>query len=289
MSTRFYSPDPAQNGKLRLGADEARHLSRVCRLGVGDIVEVFDGKGHATEAEVVKVERSTVELTAIGPPLADRSTPFPLTLASAIPKGDRFDWLVEKATELGVECFVPLMTERSVVEPGAAKLERLRRAIIEASKQCGRNRLMVLDSPVRWDELSGLYSDSIRFLADAGGIPPPQWPAIPPGRPVILAVGPEGGFTPLERARADQMGLAHDPPGCHHFENRDRRIGWLRRLVRRLERLAGTAEFSEPRNRSSRPLTTRLVLVDRPDKAVGIAQCELPPAPVLIGRLAGDG
>ena len=66
MSTRFYSPEPAQNGKLRLGPEEARHLSRVCRLGIGDVVEVFDGKGHASLAKIVGVEHEIVELTAFG-------------------------------------------------------------------------------------------------------------------------------------------------------------------------------------------------------------------------------
>jgi 16S rRNA (uracil1498-N3)-methyltransferase len=206
VSTRFYSPDPPQNGKLRLGPEEARHLSRVCRLGIGDIIEVFDGKGHATEAEIVRLEKESVELTAIGTTLADPLPPFPLILASAVPKGDRFDWLVEKATELGVERLIPMVTERSVVQPGASKLKRLRKAIIEASKQCGRNRLMILDTPVHWYQLLEIHSDSIRFLADPVGNPSPHWPTIPPGRSVILAVGPEGGFTPLERARADQIG-----------------------------------------------------------------------------------
>ena len=103
MSARFYSPDSAQNGKLWLAADEARHLSRVHRLGVGDVVEIFDGMGHATKAEVVNVGHGRVELVAIGPALDGPSPPFSLTLASAVPKGERFDWLVEKATEMGVE------------------------------------------------------------------------------------------------------------------------------------------------------------------------------------------
>ena len=206
MSTRFYSPNPAQNGKLRLAAEEARHLSRVCRLGVGDVVEVFDGKGHATKAEIVMVGHGLVELTPIGPPLVVGSPPFRLTLASAVPKGDRFDWLVEKATELGVERLIPLVTERSVVEPGDAKLERLRRGIVEASKQCGRNQLMILETPVRWDEWAGLQSDSIRFLADPTGMPASGWPAIPLGSFVILAVGPEGGFTQQEKTKARETG-----------------------------------------------------------------------------------
>ena len=232
MSTRFYSPDPAQNGKLWLAAEEARHLSRVCRLGVGDVVEVFDGKGHATKAEIIKVEHGRVELIAIGPPFAGRFAPFSLTLASAVPKGDRFDWLVEKATELGVERLIPLVTERSVVEPGGPKLERLRRAIIEASKQCGRNQLMILDTPMRWDQLVGLYSDSIRFLADPAGVASPQWPAIALGQ--LRDLGGRSGRRVHAAGKNDGRpeGVARDPREFQHVANRDRRTGWLRGLAR---------------------------------------------------------
>ena len=132
-----------------------------------------------------------------------------------MPKGDRFDWLVEKATELGVERLIPIVTERSVVEPGGPKLERLRRAIIEASKQCRRNRLMILDPPVRWDQLAG-------FIPTRSGSSPtrkefrsPQWPAIPPAQSVILAVGPEGGFTPQERSDGRPERVACDQPEFH--------------------------------------------------------------------------
>ncbi len=206
MSARFYSPDPAQNGRLLLQADEAKHLSRVCRLGVGDVVEVFDGKGHATTAEVVRINQASVELTATGTPMVGPVPPFSLTLASAVPKGDRFDWLVEKATELGVERLIPLVTDRSVVEPGGPKLERLRRAIIEASKQCGRNQLMILDAPVRWDQLAVLGSDALRLIADPEGVPPDRWPATACRQSIILAVGPEGGFTPAETGLAARAG-----------------------------------------------------------------------------------
>jgi 16S rRNA (uracil1498-N3)-methyltransferase len=215
VSARFFCPDLALNGKLRLEADESRHLTRVCRLGVGDIVEVFDGQGHAVKAHVVKVDNNGVDLTAVGLPLQEPAAPFRMTLASAVPKGDRFDWLVEKATELGIERLIPIVTERAVVQPGRPKLERLRKVIVVASKQCRRNRLMILDSPVRWDQVLGIYTASIKFLADPHGIPPSQWPAIPVGRPVILAVGPEGGFTPAELRHADEAGWLAISLGAH--------------------------------------------------------------------------
>ena len=78
MSTRFYCPDPPCEGRLRLGADEARHLNRVCRLGVGDFVEVFDGRGLATRSEVVAAGADWVELMIAGPPLPERPSPIAL-------------------------------------------------------------------------------------------------------------------------------------------------------------------------------------------------------------------
>ncbi len=166
MSARFYCPDCPGEGRQRLGPEEARHLSRVCRLGVGDVVELFDGRGLATLSEVVAVGGDWVELNVIGRPPKERRPPFTLSLATAIPKGDRFDWLVEKATELGVDRLIPILTERSVVEPGESKLTRLRKSIIEASKQCGRSRLMILESPMRWRSLVNTGRDSLNFLAD---------------------------------------------------------------------------------------------------------------------------
>jgi 16S rRNA (uracil1498-N3)-methyltransferase len=146
----------------------------------------------------VAVGREATELVVEGEPLTERPAPCSLTLATAVPKADRLDWLVEKATELGVDRLVPLVTERSVVDPRGTKLDRLRRAIIEASKQCGRARLMDLDEPCSWASVVVAYPDSIRFLADPGGSPPGCWPSIPRGAGVVLAIGPEGGLTSSE-------------------------------------------------------------------------------------------
>jgi 16S rRNA (uracil1498-N3)-methyltransferase len=191
---------------LRLGAEETRHLSRVCRLDIGDIIEVFDGNGYATRAEIVKVERDCALLSAVGTRLPEQPPPFSLRLATAVPKGDRFDWLVEKATELGIESLIPIVAERSVVEPGGPKLERLRRSIIAASKQCRRSRLMTLGPPMPWERIATLELAPIKFLADPAGVPLLRCPPIAGESSVILAVGPEGGFTAPERALAEQNG-----------------------------------------------------------------------------------
>src|SRR5262249_5827936 len=120
MAERCYCADAASHtgGRLLLDGDEAHHLARVRRVATGEVVEVFDGKGFATRAEVIAVGKRQVELRPVGPPLPSREPGVRVTLASAFPKGERADWLVEKATELGVGRLVPLVCERSVVDPG---------------------------------------------------------------------------------------------------------------------------------------------------------------------------
>jgi 16S rRNA (uracil1498-N3)-methyltransferase len=206
MAERFFCAEPPLGDQLTLHAEESRHLSRVRRLGPGDVVEVFDGRGFATRAQVVAVARDRVELRVVGEPLRDRLAPCRLTLATAVPKGERFDWLVEKATELGVARLVPLVTEHSVVDPRSAKLDRLRRRIVEAAKQCGRNRVMELDPPTAWASFVLQVVDQPRLLAHPDGLATPAWPRPRSGGSATLAVGPEGGFSDSEVASARAAG-----------------------------------------------------------------------------------
>ena len=122
----------------------------------------------------------------------------------ALPKGDRQKWLVEKATELGVARLVPLVTERGVAQPGESTLQRLRRAVIEASKQCGRNRLMEIAAPQAWHEfLAGHRDVPRRLVAQPGATARPMFQTC---EQTVAAVGPEGGLTDDELARAVAQG-----------------------------------------------------------------------------------
>lgn len=209
MAERFYRAEIGSRAgeQITLEGDEAHHLARVRRVEVGAVVEVFDGRGFATRAEVVSIGKQKVELRPIGTPLPDRRAPFPLTLATAVPKGDRFDWLVEKATELGVDRLVPLLTERSVVAPGAAKIARLRRLVVEASKQCGRNQLMALDDPRPWPGfLQALGALPVRLVAHPGGLSFGAWRRPLARVGAVVAIGPEGGFTDAEIEAAAHVG-----------------------------------------------------------------------------------
>ena len=173
-----------QPGQRRLEGPQARHLVRVLRIRAGEQITVFDGTGFEADAIVKAVEGADVEL-AIGELRAARSEPATaVVLATAVPKGERFDWLVEKGTELGVARLIPLITERSVVVPGTAKLERLQKKVIEASKQCGRSKLMEISPATPWAAFVE------RELASHGGCV-----AHPGGEP--LAGPPRLHFSPL--------------------------------------------------------------------------------------------
>ncbi len=207
MSHRFHCPELPPSGPARLEGDDARHLARVLRLQPGQAVELFDGQSSlARAATITRLGRDTVELELTGDPIPGREPEVDLTLACALPKGERLDWLVEKAVELGVTRLAPVLTERSVVDPRPAKLQRLRRAVIEASKQCGRNRLMRLDEPAPFAAVLAIGSDSERLLAHPGGTPLLDLPASPPGSAVVLLVGPEGGFSETEVGQAEASG-----------------------------------------------------------------------------------
>jgi len=148
MSERFFVAPPIAGDFAELRGDEARHLAATMRARSGDEVVVFDGSGAEFRARVLSVGKSSVKLEIIERGEISRELPRPVTLAVALPKGERQKWLIEKATELGVSRIIPLVTEHGVAQPTEQAIERLRRGVIEASKQCGRNRLMDIGVPI---------------------------------------------------------------------------------------------------------------------------------------------
>jgi 16S rRNA (uracil1498-N3)-methyltransferase len=205
MSERFFLAAPPSAGRAVLTGDEARHLARVLRASVGDEVTLFDGRGRSWPARVAAIGRDTVELET-GEPRVEAVSGRVLTLAVALPKGDRQKWLVEKLTELGVARLAPLVTERGVAEATAGAVARLARGVIEASKQCGRDTLMEIGSPASVAEVVARKpAAAIGLVADPRGAPldTAGWP---PQAEVIGLVGPEGGFSSAELALADAAG-----------------------------------------------------------------------------------
>jgi 16S rRNA (uracil1498-N3)-methyltransferase len=204
VSTRFFHPTPITAKRVTLDGPEAHHLLHVGRAEAGQNATLFDGSGAEFAAIVEKLGRSSVELRIVERVEADRELPFTLTVGVALPKGDRQKWLVEKLTELGVTTLVPLTAERGVAQPTAGALERLRRSVIEASKQCGRNRLMQIAEPQACNLWVAARSDKTserRLLAHPSGLPLSETDLAGP-QFTRLAIGPEGGFTEAEVAAA---------------------------------------------------------------------------------------
>ncbi len=203
MTHRYFFESPITAGSARLVGDEAHHMLRVMRLKVGDSVQLFDGTGYEYLAEICSVGRDWVELTIKSSEVVDRELSVELIVAVAIPKGDRQRVLIEKLVELGVTTLVPLATSRSVAQFSENARTRLERIVIEASKQCGRNRLMQLAAPEHCREFFAKNLRSTNLIAHPGGksLREVIWQA-----PCVVAIGPEGGFTTDEIESATQCG-----------------------------------------------------------------------------------
>jgi 16S rRNA (uracil1498-N3)-methyltransferase len=207
MADRFYVNCPLTPGPVTIEGPEAHHLATVCRLRPGDAVCLFNGDGHEYPAEVTDVARRAVTLHVQAVASPRREVGFRLEVAAPLPKGDRAQFLLEKLTELGVTAFTPLQTARSVVHPREAKLNKLQRHVIEASKQCGRNVLLGVEPLTEWAGFC--QRDDLplrRILAHPSGMAQGQKPAIGAGQDIVFAVGPEGGFTEEEVSQAKAAG-----------------------------------------------------------------------------------
>ena len=207
MSHRFFLSQTPTEDTARLEGDEARHLARVMRAKTGDTVELFDGQGASWTATVQAIERNHVSLRLDQKQSETISNKPIITLAVALPKGDRQKWLIEKITELGTDSLVPLTTTRSVAEPTAAAISRLQRGVIESCKQSGRNRLLEITQPQSLHNLLTTSSASLRILACPDGTPM-QSILLKPIDNMLIAIGPEGGFTDEEIRTANASGFA---------------------------------------------------------------------------------
>ncbi len=216
---RFFVSELPEFGQVELLPNESKHAAQVLRLVTGDQVVLFDGRGGEAQACIRSVESRRTVVSIEQRTDIDRELPFVLELLVALPKGERQRVLVEGLTQLGVTRLIPLVTERGVAQPTSNALERLRRFVLESSKQCGRNTLMEVGDPVRLSSLLASPKDSgtSRIFAHPYGQPEPVSAlrvALQSCREIQVAIGPEGGFTPEEAAAllaAEWMQLSLGP------------------------------------------------------------------------------
>ena len=217
MHRCYLAQAPFGSGTLEVEGDEARHALRVMRMRVGDVCEVFDGAGNAARAELVATagnSHMTLKVAELLPPMPPVAG---ITLALAIPKGSNMDLIVQKAVELGVSRIIPLVTERTIVRikpsEAADKTDKWRRTVLEACKQCGVNKLPVVEEPQSYKNF--LQRQDLPALRVQCAIVPHALPirtVLEKGRTVgssdcVLLIGPEGDFSPAEYAEGEAAGF----------------------------------------------------------------------------------
>lgn len=209
---RFFCPPPLpSHGSFTLPPDAAHHASRVLRLRAGDAVELFDGQGNARHGVIAESGGKQVIVTDLAVVDADRESPLHTLLAQALSSSEKMDWVIQKATELGVTEIQPLDTERSVArltsERAEKRMAHWRQVAVSACEQCGRNVLPVIHPPqdiMAWLQQMRSQPDSRFILLPQGASALHDQPA-PAGRAVLL-VGAEGGFSPAESEAALHCG-----------------------------------------------------------------------------------
>jgi 16S rRNA (uracil1498-N3)-methyltransferase len=180
--------------RVDLDASQANYLGNVMRLGEGAELLVFDGSSGEWLARISEAGKKRMALTVERRTRQSEAIPD-VWLAFSPVKRTQTDWLVEKATELGVAKLIPVITQRTIAE--RVKLERLRSIAIEAAEQCGRTRLPTTDEPISLAQFLKQADRAIYFADEGGGEPAAS--AFKPG-PAVILTGPEGGFTDDERA-----------------------------------------------------------------------------------------
>jgi 16S rRNA (uracil1498-N3)-methyltransferase len=210
---RVHVTQPLQAGREVLLPEQAgEHISRVLRLERGHPLILFNGDGNEYDATLASLARRAVSADVTAVRVVDRESPLPLTLAQGIARGEKMDWILKKATELGAARIVPIVTERTEVkldeERAEKRLMHWNGVISGACEQSGRTRLPQLEPPQRLDRwLASLADDSALRLAllPDGDIEARALPTMTHG--AVVCVGPEGGLSDSDVAMLRQTGF----------------------------------------------------------------------------------
>lgn len=207
---RFYAlQSQISDSQITLDGDESHHLARVLRLREGAQVFVFDGEGSEWECQITSIGKRETELTITRQLLDSVESPLHLTLAQALIKGDKFDLVVQKATELGVTRIVPLLTDHSDIrraeERAEHRLQRWRRISMEAVKQCGRRRLVEIAEPISFPHFCESASpDHNLIFSERNGLSLRQVAAgLQQVNQLSVCVASEGGWSEGELQKAE--------------------------------------------------------------------------------------
>lgn len=211
--TRVHVDRPLSPGaEIALPDNAATHLARVLRLREGDSCVLFNGDGHDYPARIVALGRREVRVAvSAGEPAATES-PLRIVLLQGIARGEKMDLILQKATELGVASIHPASSQRSEVKLDATRADKRlahwRSVVASACEQCGRARVPQVAPPAALQPaLRDLPAGGLRLILDPDGARSLPSLSLEPARPVVLAVGPEGGWSPLDREQLQAAGF----------------------------------------------------------------------------------
>ncbi|MBW8823876.1 MAG: 16S rRNA (uracil(1498)-N(3))-methyltransferase [Xanthomonadales bacterium] len=203
--------DLRAGSELELPETSAAHLARVLRLQVGDSCVVFDGRGHEADAQLVAIDKrgARVRIGAVCTPANE--SPLRITLLQGVARGEKMDLILQKGTELGVNAFVPVFSDRSEVKLDAARaakrLEHWRGVVASACEQSGRALVPDVQAPVALANALPALVPATRLLLDPVAAMNCRT-AVTAGQPeIVLAVGPEGGWSPLDHSLLEARGF----------------------------------------------------------------------------------
>jgi len=209
-------PCPRIHCELRLGPgaqfslapDAAQHVAKALRLKAGDALVVFDGRGGEYDATIQRIDKDRVDVKVGAWRDVEREAATSIGLVQGLPEADKMDWIIQKATELGVAWIQPVVCERSVVrlsgERAARREAHWRRVSIAAAEQCGRTRIPEVRPTLGFLSWVAVPRAGARWLLDPGAPLIATRPAAPSS--LELLVGPEGGLSERERSLAIDQG-----------------------------------------------------------------------------------
>ena len=199
---------------VALNADAAHHVTRVLRLEVGAAVCLFNGGGGEYQAILHSINKSQVHAQILSYSPREAESPLQVTLAQGIPRGERMDYTLQKAVELGVARIAPLFSERCEVRLEGERLDKRlhhwRGIIVSACEQCGRTRIPPLANPMtlqHWLPTSNLSGDGLHLVLDPRAPYSLAHYAKPADNNITLLIGPEGGLSDPEITAAEDVGF----------------------------------------------------------------------------------
>ncbi|HYI88133.1 MAG TPA: 16S rRNA (uracil(1498)-N(3))-methyltransferase [Burkholderiales bacterium] len=210
MVPRFYLDAPLRAGGVcALSEDAAHHAVHVLRLREGDEVTLFNGRGGEFAARIASMQRLRISIDLLQHRALERESPLRVTLVQGVSAGERMDSTVRKAVELGVAEVQPVLAARSVARPKGDRAENRRshwqKIVISACEQCGRNRVPQVQALVSLGDYRPEASATKILLSPASELALSKVPAAESH--VVLAAGPEAGFTEEEEARLVEAGF----------------------------------------------------------------------------------